>query len=130
MLPDIIIALIIQPDIIITQIILPSKIIALIILSVDLSGDTIWIILGILVIITLSSVLTLPFNRNRRQGHLAMLMHGLLLLATAVLGSAVLGSGKHRKHAFSIYFNPLMTTPFWNENQTNAFKPYFFNENA
>ena len=30
----------------------------------------------------------------------------------------------------SSLYNPLMTTPFWNEKQTNVFKPYFFNENA
>ena len=27
-------------------------------------------------------------------------------------------------------FNPLMTTPFWNEKQTDVFKHIFFNENA
>jgi len=26
--------------------------------------------------------------------------------------------------------NTLLTTPFWNEKQTDVFNPYFFNENA
>ena len=44
-----------------------------------------------------------------------------------VVGSKGLEKCYHRAW---FLFNPLMTTPFWTEKQTDVFKPYFFNENA